>query len=398
MVLARRLRPTGARIVFDLLGDIYSLPIAGGTATRADVGTGLGLAAPLLPRRQDARVHERPQRHRERLARRRRREEPARAHDRERLLRAQPLWTPDGQYILARKEDGKRAGIPPVELWMYHREGGGGGIKLTSSDDLSNAGGAAVSPDGRSIYFSARLRKFDYVPNLDDGLWEVRRYDRELARELPRRGRLRRRRAARDLARRQDTDLRVAARRRHVPRRPRSRGGLGADPRARRDARRDGGLRADGPLARLRLHARRQVDRLLEQGQARAARPRLPRARRHPVHGRRRAVRGAPRRLAGEDGHGSRPREDPPLAQPVARRALDRLRGVRPRLAAGDRRRQDRRCAAPPDGGWLRPAAPGVRAVVQRRWALGRLRVLERRGGRPRLASARVCRARRPCA
>ena len=56
-----------------------------------------------------------------------------------------PSWTPDGQYVLARKEDGKRAGIPPVELWMYHREGGGSGIKLTSSDDLSNAGGAAVS-------------------------------------------------------------------------------------------------------------------------------------------------------------------------------------------------------------------------------------------------------------
>ena len=32
------------------------------------------------------------------------------------------------------KQDGKRAGIPPVELWVYHREGGGG-IKLTSSDE-----------------------------------------------------------------------------------------------------------------------------------------------------------------------------------------------------------------------------------------------------------------------
>ena len=39
-------------------------------------------------------------------------------------------WTPDGNYLIARKEDGKRAGIPPVELWIYHREGGGG-IKLT---------------------------------------------------------------------------------------------------------------------------------------------------------------------------------------------------------------------------------------------------------------------------
>ena len=47
-------------------------------------------------------------------------------------------WTPDGDYLVARKEDGKRAGIPPVELWLYHREGGSG-VKLTSSDDINNA-------------------------------------------------------------------------------------------------------------------------------------------------------------------------------------------------------------------------------------------------------------------
>ena len=72
-------------------------------------------------------------------------------------------WTPDGNYLIARKETGKRAGIPPVELWMYNREGGGG-IKLTSSDDVNNAGGAVVSRDGRSIYFSARQRRFSYTP------------------------------------------------------------------------------------------------------------------------------------------------------------------------------------------------------------------------------------------
>ena len=31
-------------------------------------------------------------------------------------------WTPDGQYLIARKEDGKPAGIPPVELWIYPNE------------------------------------------------------------------------------------------------------------------------------------------------------------------------------------------------------------------------------------------------------------------------------------
>ena len=47
-----------------------------------------------------------------------------------------PAWTPDGEYLVARKQDAKRAGIPPVELWMFHRLGGSG-IKLTSSDKMA---------------------------------------------------------------------------------------------------------------------------------------------------------------------------------------------------------------------------------------------------------------------
>src|SRR5436853_628321 len=64
-----------------------------------------------------------------------------------------PVWTPDGDYLVGRREDGKRAGLPPVELWMYHLHGGGG-IKVTSSDDLDAATGPVASRDGRYLYFS----------------------------------------------------------------------------------------------------------------------------------------------------------------------------------------------------------------------------------------------------
>src|SRR5262249_3786885 len=95
-----------------------------------------------------------------------------------------PAWTPDGSYVLARKEDGKRAGIPPVELWLYHREGGGG-IKLTSGDDVNNASGAIASKDGRFIFFSARRARFNYIPNLSQGLWQIQRYDRSTGDVVP---------------------------------------------------------------------------------------------------------------------------------------------------------------------------------------------------------------------
>ncbi|MEZ5314100.1 MAG: hypothetical protein R2862_10860 [Thermoanaerobaculia bacterium] len=86
-------------------------------------------------------------------------------------------WTPDGVYLVARKESSKLGGIPPVELYLYHRDGGSG-VQLTSSDSLNNGSGPVASADGRFIYFSRRQRGFSYIPNLQDGLWQVARFDR----------------------------------------------------------------------------------------------------------------------------------------------------------------------------------------------------------------------------
>ncbi len=51
--------PDGKEIAFDLLGDIYTIPFAGGEATRADPRRRLGDAAALQPRRQAHRLHQR---------------------------------------------------------------------------------------------------------------------------------------------------------------------------------------------------------------------------------------------------------------------------------------------------------------------------------------------------
>ncbi|HEX4439969.1 MAG TPA: amidohydrolase family protein [Thermoanaerobaculia bacterium] len=172
--------PDGATLIFDLLGDIYSVPVAGGTATALTSGPAFDAHPRFSPDGKTiAFTSDRSGMENVWLMDADGKNPRALTTEKDAYVRS-AAWTPDGQYLIARKEDGKRAGIPPVELWIYHREGGGG-IKLTSSDDLNNAGGAAVSKDGRWIYFSARERKFNYVPDLHDGLWQVWRYDRELA-------------------------------------------------------------------------------------------------------------------------------------------------------------------------------------------------------------------------
>src|SRR5262245_42693974 len=173
--------PGGQTIVFDVLGDIYTVPIGGGPAKAITTGPAYDTQPRYSPDgRTIAFTSDRSGIENIWLMEADGKNPQALTTEKDSYVRS-PSWTPDGRYVLARKEDGKRAGIPPVELWMYHREGGGAGIKLTSGDDLSNAGGDVVSPDGKSVYFSVRIRKFNYTPNLSDGLWQIWRYDRDLA-------------------------------------------------------------------------------------------------------------------------------------------------------------------------------------------------------------------------
>ncbi|MFY9550451.1 MAG: amidohydrolase family protein [Thermoanaerobaculia bacterium] len=177
--------PDGRTLVFDLLGDLYSVPASGGRANALTSGPAFDCHPRFSPDGKTiAFTSDRSGIENVWLMDADGKNPRALTTEKDAFVRS-AVFTPDGQYVIARKEDGKRAGIPPVELWIYHREGGGGGIKLTSSDDINNAGGVAVSRDGKSIYFSGRERKFSYTPNLADGLWKIFRYDRDLAQTFP---------------------------------------------------------------------------------------------------------------------------------------------------------------------------------------------------------------------
>src|SRR5215831_4041563 len=176
--------PDGGTIVFDLLGDIYRVPMAGGAASPITTGPAFDSHPRFSPDgRTIAFTSDRSGIENVWLMDADGKNARALTTEKDAFVRS-AAWTPDGNYLVARKEDGKRAGIPPVELWIYHREGGGG-IKLTSSDEVNNAGGPVASKDGRSIYYAARQRRFNYIPDLRDGLWQIFRYDRELAESFP---------------------------------------------------------------------------------------------------------------------------------------------------------------------------------------------------------------------
>ena len=172
------LSPDGSTLVFDLLGDIYTLPVAGGKAKAITKGPAFDWHPRFSPDGKTiAFTSDRNGIDNLWLMNADGSNARAITAEKEEYVRS-GMWAPDGNYLVARKETGKRAGIPPVELWMYHVHGGSG-VKLTSADDMNNASGAAFSPDGRYIYYSGRKGRFSYAPDISRGLWQIHRYDRQ---------------------------------------------------------------------------------------------------------------------------------------------------------------------------------------------------------------------------
>ena len=169
--------PDGTWIVFDLLGDLYRLPIAGGTATAISRGPAWDHHPRVSPDgRTLAFTSDEGGIENLWLA-------DADGSNRRPLTSGKDAyvrsgaWLPGGDYLVARRQDGKRAGLPPSELWLFHRHGGGG-IKLTAAADVNAAAGPVGSRDGRFIYYAARRGRFSYEPNLRNGLWSIVRYER----------------------------------------------------------------------------------------------------------------------------------------------------------------------------------------------------------------------------
>ncbi|HEY8469908.1 MAG TPA: amidohydrolase family protein [Longimicrobiales bacterium] len=149
--------PDGQTIVFDLLGDLYLLPITGGKATRLTSG----LAHDMQPRfspdgKKIVFVSDRS------------------GDDNVWLLDLaggepyplttgkdatyfSPEWTPDGQYIVVSK------GTPfgNEKLWLYHVKGGRG-LEMVGGSPALRMLGAAFGPDGRYVWYAQRTNAWQY--------------------------------------------------------------------------------------------------------------------------------------------------------------------------------------------------------------------------------------------
>lgn len=162
--------PDGKLIAFDLMGDIYTMPIIGGKATPVTKGIAYETHPRFSPDGKKVLftsdrsgsdnlwIYTFGTKDTVQLTKERSDEFPA------------ATWSKDGNYIIASK--GRR--VP--KLWMYHIDGGGGTSLIDAPSNLKTID-PAVSADGRYIYYSQRMGSWNYNALLPQ--YEIGTYDRE---------------------------------------------------------------------------------------------------------------------------------------------------------------------------------------------------------------------------
>lgn len=180
--------PDGKTIVFDLLGDLYLLPLQGGTATNltrglsyddsprfspdgkkvvfiSDADGGENLWTITLDTKATNQITKGKN-----------------------AKYVSPEWTPDGRYIVASRADGL---FKTAKLWLWDVEGGTGVPLIKSTDEEKKSRkegvktiGAAFGPDARHIWFAQRQGDWQY--NAIFPQYQLAYYDRETGKSHPR--------------------------------------------------------------------------------------------------------------------------------------------------------------------------------------------------------------------
>jgi imidazolonepropionase-like amidohydrolase/Tol biopolymer transport system component len=181
--------PDGRSIAFDLLGDIYLLPIEGGKAKRLLGGKAFEIQPRFAPDGKSlAFTSDRGGGDNLWTLALDGKAQPKQITAESFRLLNNPSWTPDGQYLVARKHFSATRSLGAGEMWLYHvgaKAGGEGneGLQLTQKkNDQQDAGQPVVSPDGRYVYFSEDVSSgpnFQYNKDPNGTIYAIRRLDRE---------------------------------------------------------------------------------------------------------------------------------------------------------------------------------------------------------------------------
>ncbi|WP_017665879.1 amidohydrolase family protein [Porphyrobacter sp. AAP82] len=174
--------PDGKTLAFTLLGDIYTLPIEGGTPKRISEGLSWDVQPRFSP--DGARIAFTSDRgggdniwvmNADGSDKRQVTKEDFR-------LLNQPSWSPDGRFIAAKKHYTTERSAGTGEVWLYHVSGGGGVqvVERASERLQKELGEPTFAPDGTAIYYTRNTTPgpiFEYAQDSQSGIFAIERHD-----------------------------------------------------------------------------------------------------------------------------------------------------------------------------------------------------------------------------
>ena len=172
--------PDGETIVFDMLGDIYTMPITGGKATALRTG----LAYEVQPRYSPDGTY---------ISFTSDAEggnniwvmtadgTNAKAITKEKFrLLNNAVWTPDGKSLVARKHYTSQRSVGAGEMWQYPLVGSAG-LQITKrKNDQQDVNDPSISPDGRYLYYAEDMYPggfFQYNKDPNSQIYVIKQYD-----------------------------------------------------------------------------------------------------------------------------------------------------------------------------------------------------------------------------
>lgn len=174
--------PDGKTIAFDMLGDIYTMPISGGKATNITNSMAWDMQPDFSPDGSqlaftsdqgggdniwvmDTDGSDQYQVTKESF----------------RLLN-NPKWSPDGDYIVARKHFTGTRSLGAGEIWLYHKSGGSDVQLNKRPNEQKDLGEPAFTPDGQYVLYSRDSTPggyFEYSKDSTKQIYKVYAIDRD---------------------------------------------------------------------------------------------------------------------------------------------------------------------------------------------------------------------------
>ncbi len=176
--------PDGKTVAFDLIGDIYIMPITGGQATRIAEGLPYEMQPQFSPDgKRIAFTSDRGGGDNIWVMNADGSDKRQVTKEEFRLLN-EPSWSPDGRFVAARKHFTTQRSLGTGEVWIYHVGGGDGYVAVKRKNEAlqKELGEPAYAPDGKGIYYTRNAspgNTFEYAQDSNGSLFEIDRYDFE---------------------------------------------------------------------------------------------------------------------------------------------------------------------------------------------------------------------------